>query len=225
MRDNFVFYKSFYIAALQAPTFEMQKDILWYLVECCLDVKTYSDVPFPSSSVVVPVIESVNTARRRYEKTVEKGKQGGRPKKWIEQENAEKLFLELGSWEAVAEKLEVSVETLRKARFKWYGDESKKPKNQVQKTQNPKNLTDTVTDTVTDTETVTVTVTNKNEEINNRANGAAGTYVPPRVSERKLAERKIQPSKEETIALLRSLQEEREKERRENEDRREGGTG
>ena len=44
-------------------------------------------------------------------------------------------------------------------------------------------------------------------------------------AEKKLAERKIKPSKEETIALLRSLQEEREKERRENENRREGGTG
>ena len=71
-------------------------------------------------------IEEANT---RYDKSIEAGKQGGRPRKWIDQKEAEALFTELGSWSAVAEKLDVAENTLLKARRVWETQKRKNLKN------------------------------------------------------------------------------------------------
>ena len=71
-------------------------------------------------------IEEANT---RYDKSIEAGKQGGRPRKWIDQKEAEELFTELGSWSAVAEKLDVAENTLLKARRVWETQKRKNLKN------------------------------------------------------------------------------------------------
>ncbi len=68
-------------------------------------------------------IEEANT---RYDKSIEAGKQGGRPRKWVDREEAERLYAELKSWDKVADELGVARETLRKARAVW---NAQKPKN------------------------------------------------------------------------------------------------
>ena len=91
MNDSFIFYKSFYDAANQAPDDAAKHDILWHLVEVCLGIKTVNDIPFPASAVAVQALASVESAKLRYGKAVSDGKKGGRPRKWIDRAEAERI--------------------------------------------------------------------------------------------------------------------------------------
>lgn len=180
MKDSFVFYKSFLEAAQEAPDAKAQHEILWQIVECCLGIKEPHDVPFPASAIVIPIMQTVTKAGERYAAAVENGKKGGRPRKWVDEANAKILYEDFGSWEKVAEELDVSRETLRKARAAWAKRDAQKPKN----------LTDTVTytDTVTDTETVSSISNNKTP-----SQPPAGAIAPPSAPDVKKEERWIPP--------------------------------
>ena len=78
-------------------------------------------------TVIKPTIDSV---AERYEKAVTDGQKGGRPKKWIDRKEEEEAYARLGNWDAVAKELNVSDDTLRKARTKWRDSiKPEKPKN------------------------------------------------------------------------------------------------
>ena len=127
MKDSFIFYKSFYDAAAQAPDEATRREILWHMVEVCIGIKTVDDIPFPASAVAVQALASVESAKRRYDKSVEDGGKGGRPKKWIDRTEAELAFKRLGNWTKVAKELDVSEDTLYRARMKWKN--TAKPQN------------------------------------------------------------------------------------------------
>ena len=126
MRDSFVFYSSFLDTIERAPE-QVRLSLFTELCNCSLERKKLSDVEYPVCLFVTQAMANVERSNKRYEQAVENGKQGGRPKKWIDQAEAEKLFSELGSWNAVAEKLDVSPNTLYKARSIW--EERKNLKN------------------------------------------------------------------------------------------------
>lgn len=128
--DSFIFYRSFYDSISLAPDDE-QLELFQYLLSVCLGDIEVDDVPYPYNMLINQCLYNVNTAKQRYEKATEDGAKGGRPKKWIDRQEAEKLHEELGNWKKVAEQMKVDEDTLRKARFKWYG-----------KTEKPKNLND-----------------------------------------------------------------------------------
>ena len=81
MKDSFIFYKSFYDAAAQAPDEATRREILWHMVEVCIGIKTVDDIPFPASAIAVQALASVESAKRRYDKSVEDGSKGGAPSK------------------------------------------------------------------------------------------------------------------------------------------------
>ena len=132
MRDSFVFYSSFLDTIERAPE-QVRLSLFTELCNCGLERKKLSEVEYPVCLFVTQAMANVERSNKRYEQAVENGKQGGRPKKWIDQAEAEKLFSELGSWNAVAEKLDVSPNTLYKARSIW--EKSKCAK--TSKTQKP----------------------------------------------------------------------------------------
>ena len=132
MRDSFVFYSSFLDTIERAPE-QVRLSLFTELCNCGLERKKLSEVEYPVCLFVTQAMANVERSNKRYEQAVENGKQGGRPKKWIDQAEAEKLFSELGSWNAVAEKLDVSPNTLYKARSIW--EKSKCAKSS--KTQKP----------------------------------------------------------------------------------------
>ena len=132
MRDSFVFYSSFLDTIERAPE-QVRLSLFTELCNCGLERKKLSEVEYPVCLFVTQAMANVERSNKRYEQAVENGKQGGRPKKWIDQAEAEKLFSELGSWNAVAEKLNVSRNTLYKARSIW--EKSKCAKSS--KTQKP----------------------------------------------------------------------------------------
>ena len=176
MKDSFIFYKSFFDAAAQAPDASLQKEILWYLVEVCLGILAVDDIPFPASAIAVQALASVESAKRRYDKSIEDGKKGGRPRKWVDRAEAERLFAELGSWSKVAESLNVSDDTIYRARMKW--------KNAA-KPQNP-NVYVSVSDSVSVSDYVSVSesdyVSDSDTRNNNKEepdSGAAGAHAPP----------------------------------------------
>ena len=126
MRDSFVFYSSFLDTIERAPE-QVRLSLFTELCNCGLERKKLSEVEYPVCLFVTQAMANVERSNKRYEQAIENGKQGGRPKKWIDQTEAEKLFSELGSWNAVAEKLDVSPNTLYKARSIW--EERKNLKN------------------------------------------------------------------------------------------------
>ena len=132
MRDSFVFYSSFLDTIERAPE-QVRLSLFTELCNCGLERKKLSEIEYPVCLFVTQAMANVERSNKRYEQAVENGKQGGRPKKWIDQAEAEKLFSELGSWNAVAEKLDVSPNTLYKARSIW--EKSKCAK--TSKTQKP----------------------------------------------------------------------------------------
>ena len=135
MSDSFIFYKSFYDAASQAPDDATKRDILWHLVEVCLDIKTVNDIPFPASAVAVQALASVESAKQRYDKAIEDGKKGGRPSKrefippdiWIG------AILEHGSIPKAAKALGLSKPTL----YKWVNASNDQRLEKVKKLKNP----------------------------------------------------------------------------------------
>ena len=66
--------------------------------------------------LIMPVVDKSAT---RYDAAKKNGEKGGRPRKWIDQTEAEMLYSELGSWDKVADELDVDRKTLRRARVAW----------------------------------------------------------------------------------------------------------
>lgn len=160
MRDSFVFYHSYRDAAKMLSETDR---LIFYdaITDYALD-GVDPHLLGAVGAVFAIAKQNIDSSAQRYEKAVESGKQGGRPRKWVDREEAEQLYTELKSWDKVADKLGVARETLRKARAVWNA-------------QKPKNLTDNYTDTVTDTVTVTVS-----DNINNKASdGTRLEAVPP----------------------------------------------
>lgn len=77
--------------------------------------------------LIMPVVDKSVT---RYDAAKKNGEKGGRPRKWIDQEEAETLYTKLGSWPKVADALDVDRSTLWKARKAWEHRAVEKPKNQ-----------------------------------------------------------------------------------------------
>lgn len=178
MKESFIFYKSFYDAAAQAPDEAARKDILWHLVEVCIGVKTIEDIPFPASAVAVQALASVESAKRRYDKSVEDGSKGGRPHKWIDKDEAELLYSDLGSWEKVADELNVDPKTLRRARAAWKrGKTGKNPNVYVYDS-----VSVSESDSVSDSD---IRNNNKNKKPSQAADGAD---APPPVPEKTIDE-------------------------------------
>ena len=116
--ENFVFYKSF-MDAVDYFGEEERKDCLYYAVKCFLGEMDPHDVPYPFGAAVIQMQASVDAAKARYKKAIENGSKGGRPPKQLDFAETDALFKELRSWKAVAEKVGVDEDTLRKFRTTW----------------------------------------------------------------------------------------------------------
>ena len=128
MRDSFVFYKSFLTSISLLPA-SKRLEAYEGLARCSLGEITPDELKYPVNALVAQMIASVKAAQDRHDKAEEDGKKGGRPRKGVDQEEAEALFAELGTWSAVAEKLDVSENTLLKARRVWEAQKRKNLKN------------------------------------------------------------------------------------------------
>lgn len=124
MRDSFVFYRSYRNAAKMLD--EHNRAILYdAIADYALD-GIEPDLSGTIGAIFEMARRNIEEANTRYDKSIEAGKQGGRPRKWIDREEAERLYTELKSWDKVADELGVARETLRKARAVW---NAQKPKN------------------------------------------------------------------------------------------------
>lgn len=125
MRNSFVFYKS-YSAGFEWLTAEEELAVRRAIENYALNGAEPEQLTGTSRAVFEVVRPLIDNSIARYEQSVESGKQGGRPTKWIDRGEAEKLYAELGSWDAVAKAMKVSKDTLRKARFAWENGKTKK---------------------------------------------------------------------------------------------------
>lgn len=140
MEEGFVFYKSFIECIRMYPEAE-QLNLLNELIDCSLyDAE-------PESPSVFMMMQNVKAARNRYEKSIEDGKKGGRPSKYIAPEEWQ-AFYETHTRKETAEHFGISEDTLKT----WI------TKTRYKKGEKGENLTDTYTYTDTVTETVTDTV-------------------------------------------------------------------
>lgn len=139
MRDSFIFYKS-YSAAFNwlAPDEELaiRRAIENYAFDG-VEPEQLSNASRAIFEIIRPHIDSSN---ERYDKTVEGGKKGGRPRSWVDRAEAEAIYAETHSWTAVAEKLNVNEKTLRGARWQWEQDDGQNGKNGKNPGKNGKNL-------------------------------------------------------------------------------------
>lgn len=72
-------------------------------------------------------LPNIVAARDRYNKAVEGGKKGGRPRVQVDKEECLSLKKEFKTWKAVAAHYQIDEDTLRKIRKEW--EEAEKPKN------------------------------------------------------------------------------------------------
>lgn len=139
MRDGFVFYVSFAEQINLVPDEAEREKLRKAIIEYGL-YGTDPEFGYPLIATFTPIKKAIDRAAARFDRSVENGKKGGRPSKWIEREDAERLYKELGTWNAVAETLGVDEDTLRKARFAWQqsgsGKKTEKPKNPNNNIQN-----------------------------------------------------------------------------------------
>lgn len=141
--ENFLFYRSFSESIHLAPESD-RLAIYEDLIAVCLGDIEIDDIPYPRNMLIRQCLASVESAKKRYEASIENGNKGGRPQKWVDREEAEKLYAELKTWDKVADALDVSRETLRKARVVW---NAQKPKNPpFLDAKKPKNPNDNVND-------------------------------------------------------------------------------
>lgn len=126
MRDGFVFYKSFAeqinLVPDEAERAKLRKAIIDYGL-----YGTDPEFGYPLIATFTPIKEGIDRAAERFDRSVENGKKGGRPSKWIEREEAERLYEQYGNWKDVAEVLGVDEDTLRKARYAWKAEGKNKP--------------------------------------------------------------------------------------------------
>ena len=118
VRNSFVFYGTFRESISKLPK-HMQYICLENLIDCCLGLKSVDELKTPYNALVNQMLYSVKKADARYEKAKERGRKGGRPEKKINREEAERLYKELGSWEAVATQIGVSYKSISRARKTW----------------------------------------------------------------------------------------------------------
>lgn len=146
-RESFVFYRSFATNIRKIPAHDR---LIAYesLVSCALGDNDSDELPYPLNAIIGQMLESVNAAHRRHDEAVKNGKKGSREPKRIDQEEAERLYAELGTWDKVAKTLKVDPKTLRAKRDEWEREKNGKGEN-------GKNLNNNVTVTVNDNETVT----------------------------------------------------------------------
>ena len=141
MTRGFVLFESFIEAIDQLPE-DRQWPFFKAIVAYRLDGKE-PEFLSPLERMAFTVMKSsLDASAERYKKAVDDGQKGGRPKKWIDREEAEEAFARLKSWAAVAAELDVNEDTLRKARRKW-------SEQKTRKTEKPKNPLVNVIDNVT----------------------------------------------------------------------------
>jgi len=141
MKNAFVFYESFYDILQMLPSAEDWRMLIEAVCEYAFTGER-DPLPTPALEIAFKHFQiSIDSASARYDKAVEEGKKGGRPSVWIDRDEAEKLYAELGSWSAVADKMNVHRDTLRRARYAW---QHQTPKN----AEKPKNLNVSISDSV-----------------------------------------------------------------------------
>ena len=139
MKNAFVFYESFYDILQMLPNAEDWRMLIEAVCEYAFTGER-DPLPTPALEIAFKHFQiSIDSASARYDKAVEEGKKGGRPHKWVDRTEAERLFEEHKSWTKVAEIMDVSDDTLYRARMKW--------KNTA-KPQNPQNLNVSISDSV-----------------------------------------------------------------------------
>lgn len=139
MKNAFVFYESFYDILQMLPDAEDWRTLIESVCEYAFTGER-DPLPTPALEIAFKHFQiSIDSASARYDKAVEEGKKGGRPHKWVDRTEAERLFAEHKSWAKVAEIMDVSDDTLYRARMKW--------KNTA-KPQNPQNLNVSISDSV-----------------------------------------------------------------------------
>ena len=139
MKNAFVFYESFYDILQMLPSAEDWRMLIEAVCEYAFTGER-DPLPTPALEIAFKHFQiSIDSASARYDKAVEEGKKGGRPHKWVDRTEAERLFEEHKSWTKVAEIMDVSDDTLYRARMKW--------KNTA-KPQNPQNLNISISDSV-----------------------------------------------------------------------------
>lgn len=139
MKNAFVFYESFYDILQMLPSAEDWRMLIESVCEYAFTGE-HEPLPTPALEIAFKHFQiSIDSASARYDKAVEEGKKGGRPHKWVDRTEAERLFEEHKSWTKVAEIMDVSDDTLYRARMKW--------KNTA-KPQNPQNLNVSISDSV-----------------------------------------------------------------------------
>ncbi len=114
-RVAFVFYETFLEAIKLAPRKEQNK-VLRHLVECGLGQRRVETLPYPSRSIVRPMLTSIENANHRYYAAIRRGETGGRPKVEVDLDLAQHLYVECGSWKEVAKRMDLSEATLYRAR-------------------------------------------------------------------------------------------------------------
>ena len=139
MKNAFVFYESFYDILQMLPSAEDWRMLIEAVCEYAFTGER-DPLPTPALEIAFKHFQiSIDSASARYDKAVEEGKKGGRPHKWVDRTEAERLFEEHKSWTKVAEIMDVSDDTMYRARMKW--------KNTA-KPQNPQNLNVSISDSV-----------------------------------------------------------------------------
>lgn len=139
MKNAFVFYESFYDILQMLPSAEDWRMLIEAVCEYAFTGER-DPLPTPALEIAFKHFQiSIDSASARYDKAVEEGKKGGRPHKWVDRTEAERLFEEHKSWTKVAEIMDVSDDTLYRARMKW---------NNTAKPQNPQNLNVSISDSV-----------------------------------------------------------------------------
>ena len=117
-KNSCVFYESWIDAIAKIPSDKdarMMFNAIFYYGAYGIE----PELSFPYDSIFETMRHELDRATERYQNSKENGKNGGRPKKWIDQKEAEDLYEKLGTWKAVAQELGVDEDTLRKAKFKW----------------------------------------------------------------------------------------------------------
>lgn len=184
MRDSFVAYRDFRNVTKGIPDADVRARMYDALFDYALD-DIEPKLEYPFNLMLEALLGSVNRAAKRYEKTVENGKTGGRPTKWIVPEVAKALYTELGTWDKVAKELNVSLSKLYSAKAAWERKENGNSKN----SENSKNLYvndndyvyGNVNDNVNDN-VINITdnkINNNNEEENPASVGTRLEAVPP----------------------------------------------
>lgn len=117
-RDAFLFYRSFAESAQmvqgEADRLQLYEALIHYGLE-----EEIPELKYPLNAILNQIIASIKSAQEKHDKSVADGAKGGRPRKWVDQAEAEEAYQRLGSWDAVADELAVDPKTLRKARAAW----------------------------------------------------------------------------------------------------------